>query len=61
MKTPLSSRRDHCLARVSIFMIIAALIAGMVGCGGHPFGEDLEIRTWYDLDKVRNTENLDNR
>jgi len=32
MKAILSSRRDHYLARVSIFLIIVALIAGMVGC-----------------------------
>jgi hypothetical protein len=44
------------LARVSIFLITAALIAGMVGCDGDnppPFSKDLEIRTWYDLDDVR--------
>jgi hypothetical protein len=58
MKTILSSRRDHYLAKFSIFLITVALIAGMVGCVDHPFGEDLEIETWYDLDAVRN--NLDN-
>jgi hypothetical protein len=43
------------LARVSIFLITAALIAGMVGCGCNPPpSKDLEIRTWYDLDAVRN-------
>ena len=49
------------MARVSVFLIIAALIAGMVGCdsGGNggddnpPPSENLEIRTWYDLDDVR--------
>jgi len=45
--------------RVSIFLISTALIAGMVGCGdgggGGPFqpSQNLEIRTWYDLDDVR--------
>ena len=34
MKTILSSRRHHYVARVSIFLIMVALIAGMVGCGG---------------------------
>jgi hypothetical protein len=34
MKTILSSRRDHHLTRVSIFLITVALIAWMVGCGG---------------------------
>jgi len=33
MKTILSSRRCHYAARVSIFLIVVALIAGMVGCG----------------------------
>ena len=33
MKTILSSRRHHYVARVSIFLVMAALIAGMVGCG----------------------------
>ena len=33
MKTILGSRRDQSLARLSIFLIMAALIAGMVGCG----------------------------
>ena len=36
MKTILSSRRDHYLAKFSIFLIIVALIAGMVGCNGPP-------------------------
>jgi len=46
------------LAKFIIFLITVAFIAGMVGCVDHPFGEDLEIETWYDLDAVRN--NLDN-
>ena len=33
MKIILSSRRHHYVARVSIFLITVALIAGMVGCG----------------------------
>ena len=32
MKIMLYPKRDHCAARVSIFLIIVALIAGMVGC-----------------------------
>ena len=32
MKIILSSRRHHCVARPSIFLITVALIAGMVGC-----------------------------
>jgi len=43
------------LTRFSIFLIIAALIAGMVGCDGDGYtpSQNLEIRTWYDLDDVR--------
>jgi alpha-tubulin suppressor-like RCC1 family protein len=33
MKIILGSRRHHYVARVSIFLITLALIAGMVGCG----------------------------
>jgi hypothetical protein len=60
MRTILGSRRDHYLTRVSIFFILAALIAGMIGCDGDnppPFSKDLEIRDWYDLDDIR--DNLD--
>jgi len=49
--------------RVSIFLIAAALIAGIVGCdggggdgGGYPTlppSQNLEIQTWYDLDDIR--------
>ena len=38
--TPISSKR-HYLARVSVFLVTAALIAGMIGCGG--FGVTLTI------------------
>jgi len=37
--------------RVSFFLIAVALIAGIVGCG--PRSQNLEIRTWYDLDAIR--------
>jgi len=37
--------------RFGIFLITALLIAEMVGCG--PISQNLEIRTWYDLDDVR--------
>jgi hypothetical protein len=40
------------VTKVSIFVIIVVLIAGMVGCG--PRSQNLEIRTWYDLDAIRN-------
>jgi len=39
--------------RLSILLITVALIAGMVGCSLFP-PRNLEIRTWYDLDAVRN-------
>jgi len=32
MKTILSSKRHHYLARISIFLILLALIVGVVGC-----------------------------
>jgi hypothetical protein len=52
------SRRNQYLARVSILLILAALIAAMAGCPGvgynPPPSQNLEIRTWYDLDAVRN-------
>jgi hypothetical protein len=45
------------LRGLSVFLILAALIAGMAGCGGDgynpPSSQNLEIRTWYDLDAVR--------
>jgi hypothetical protein len=41
MKAILSSRRDHYLAKFSIFLIAVALIAGMVGCV--PYEYDLTI------------------
>jgi hypothetical protein len=47
---------NHYVVRVGILLITAALIAGMVGCDGEgytPPSQNLEIRTWYDLDAVR--------
>ncbi len=40
------------MKRVSAYLIVVALIAGMMGCGPAP-GFDLEIRDWYGLDAVR--------
>jgi hypothetical protein len=43
--------------RVGIFLIVAALTAGMVGCVPLPswnLDRNLEIRDWYDLHAVRN-------
>jgi hypothetical protein len=62
MKLIPSVTKRHYLAVVSLFLITAALMALVPGCEGegegegegnnHP-SEDLEIRTWYDLDDVR--------
>jgi hypothetical protein len=47
------------MAKVSILLVLiaAALAVGMVGCGPSfpplPPSQNLEIRTWYDLDAVR--------
>ena len=60
MKIIPSSRKRHYAARVNIFLVAVALVVGMVGYGGSclsynpPPSENLEIRTWYDLDAVRN-------
>ena len=43
MKTILSSRRHHYVARVSIFLITVALVAGMVGCTAIPVQYKLTI------------------
>jgi len=59
MKTILSWRRYHYRPIVSVFLIMLTmitLIAGMVGCGPTS-SQNLEIRTWYDLDAIR--DNLD--
>jgi hypothetical protein len=39
--------------RLSILLITVALIAGMAGCSLFP-SRSLEIRTWYDLEAIRN-------
>jgi hypothetical protein len=50
-------RLNRYVKRFAVFLITAALIAGMAGCpgGGYnpPPSQNLEIRTWYDLDDVR--------
>ena len=50
MKIIFVSRRNYHVARVSIFLIMVALIAGMVGC----VSPLIEIWNWYDLHTVRN-------
>jgi hypothetical protein len=51
MKRIFSSKREHVLVRVCVFLIVATLIAGTVGCV--PVSRNLEIRDWYDLDAIR--------
>jgi len=41
------------LTRFSVLLIMAALITGMVGCGDNLPPQEGEIRTWYDLDAIR--------
>jgi hypothetical protein len=49
------SKRDHLLVKAGVFLITGALIAAMVGCDGYnpAPSQNLEIRTWYDLDAIR--------
>jgi hypothetical protein len=52
------SKKRHYLATVSALLVAIALIAAISGCySDHPLppcdSENLEIRTWYDLDAVR--------
>jgi hypothetical protein len=55
MRGVFSDRRGQYLLRLSIFLLIAVLVTGMAGCtdGSYTPSKDLEIRTWYDLDAVR--------
>jgi hypothetical protein len=45
----LDSRKRNYAARVSIFLIMVALIAGIAGCGPTP----IKIQDWYDLDAIK--------
>lgn len=66
MKMIVKCSRHSYPARAGIFLVVLAVTAGMVGCGPIPGpippipdpgpSVDLEIRTWHDLDAVR--ENL---
>ncbi len=58
-----SRRKHHYLRTMSIFLIVAVLVTGILGCGPNegptqPIPDpgpsvDLEIRTWHDLDAIR--------
>ena len=44
------------MTKIGIFLITVAFVAGMIGCdsnGDNPPPQEGEIRTWYDLDAVR--------
>jgi hypothetical protein len=45
---------------VGIILVLAALVAGMVGCAERP-SRNMEIRDWYDLDAVRDNLTGDHR
>ena len=47
-------KSKYYVARFGIFLIMVAIIAGMEGCFFPPSSQNLEIRTWYDLDAIRN-------
>ncbi|MGM0686755.1 MAG: GLUG motif-containing protein [Promethearchaeati archaeon] len=58
MKITRGSTRRHYLARISLLLIIVALVVGMSGfdvfrVDDISASQNLEIRTWYDLDSVR--------
>jgi hypothetical protein len=51
----MSGRLNRYPAKAIVFLITVALVAGMAGCTYNPPpSQNLEIRTWYDLDDVRN-------
>jgi The GLUG motif len=47
---------SYYVTKASILLVMLALIVGMAGCTGDGYtpSQNLEIRTWYDLDDVRN-------
>jgi hypothetical protein len=52
----LSARSPHYyVVRVGIFLIAAALVAGVAVCGPIPGTKTIEIRDWYQLDAIRNS------
>jgi hypothetical protein len=58
MRIVFRPRKGHYLVKVRIFLIAAALIAGMAGCVSCDYNPppSQEIRTWYELHAV--TDNL---
>jgi hypothetical protein len=46
-----SGRLNRYLTGFGILLVVTALLAGMAGCSH--ISRDVEVRTWYDLDAVR--------
>jgi len=42
------------IKRLGILLVMISLIAAMEGCIFGPSSQGIEIRTWYDLDNIRN-------
>jgi len=55
MRRIVRSAEGHSIKKIGLLLIIAALIAGMMSCGEtRPVTPDfIEVRTWYDLDAIR--------
>ena len=50
----MSDKLNSYVKRLGILLVMIALIAGTQGCIFGPSSQTLEIRTWYDLDAIRN-------
>jgi len=50
----MSEKLNFCVKRFSILLVVIALITTMEGCIFGPSSQGIEIRTWYDLDNIRN-------
>jgi hypothetical protein len=50
----MSEKLSFCVKRLSLFLVMIALIAGMEGCIFGNSSQTVEIRTWYDLESIRN-------
>ncbi len=56
MRTAVGLRMSSYVRLAGMVLIVAGLVTPVAGCVGRP-SKDLEIRTWYDLDAIR--DNLD--
>lgn len=50
----MSEKLNFYVKRLSILLVVIALITTMEGCIFGPSSQYIEIRTWYDLDNIRN-------